>query len=100
MHIAFPRMTLFNIVRSFTAIASKCTTLAVIYEYEMDIFMMLKQHILYALVLCCSSALYANIPIESRGLSQNGIGSSTNSIAASISAETENVPTNLNWKLM
>jgi TolA-binding protein len=66
----------------------------------MDIFMMLKQHILCALAVFGSASLYANVPIESRGLSQNSIEPSANSVAINSGATTANVPTNLNWQIM
>ena len=66
----------------------------------MDIFMMLKQHALCALVLFSSASLYANIPIESRGLSQNRSETSADNVAINLGATTANVPTNLNWQIM
>jgi len=66
----------------------------------MDIFMMLKQHVLCALALFGSASIYANVPIESRGLSQNPVESSANSVAINSGATTANVPTNLNWQIM
>jgi len=66
----------------------------------MDVFMMLKQHALCVLALLSSASLYANIPIESRGLSQTGIEPSANNVAIDSGAATANVPTNLNWQIM
>lgn len=66
----------------------------------MDIFMMLKQHVLCALALFGSVSIYANVPIESRGLSQNPVEPSANSVAINSGATTANVPTNLNWQIM
>ncbi|NNH01175.1 YbgF trimerization domain-containing protein [Acinetobacter sp. ANC 5414] len=62
--------------------------------------MMLKQHALCALALLSSASLYANIPIESRGLSQTSIEPSANNVAIDSGATTANVPTNLNWQIM
>ena len=62
--------------------------------------MMLKQHALCALVLFSSASLYANIPIESRGLSQNSSETSADNVAINLGATTANVPTNLNWQIM
>ena len=63
--------------------------------------MMLKQHALCVLALLGSASLYANVPIESRGLSQNsGIESSANNVAINSGATVANVPTNLNWQIM
>ena len=62
--------------------------------------MMLKQHALCVLALLSSASLYANIPIESRGLSQTGIEPSANNVAIDSGATTANVPTNLNWQIM
>lgn len=64
--------------------------------------MMLKKHALGTLLICCSAPVFANIPIESRGLSQ---GSNTvyavNNTQAAISIGSEQpVTTNLNWQLM
>ncbi|MBK0063371.1 MULTISPECIES: YbgF trimerization domain-containing protein [unclassified Acinetobacter] len=54
---------------------------------------MLKKHSLFAITLLCGSSIYANVPIESRGLSQSNSGS--------ISATNDQpVATNLNWQLM
>lgn len=66
----------------------------------MDVFMMLKQHALCVLALLSSASLYANIPIESRGLSQTSIEPSANNVAIDSGATTANVPTNLNWQIM
>lgn len=61
--------------------------------------MMLKKHTLCALTLLCSAPALANIPIESRGLSQNSGSTSTpTTIGASNSGAP--VTTNLNWQLM
>ncbi|NUG52881.1 YbgF trimerization domain-containing protein [Acinetobacter lactucae] len=52
--------------------------------------MRLMKHTLLFIALMSTTSLYANIPIESRGLSQSG-GSSSNNAS---------VPSNLNWELM
>lgn len=65
----------------------------------MDVFMMRKQHALYAAVLLASSSLYA-IPIESRGLSQNGVESTVQPTALATDTGTASAPTNLNWQIM
>ncbi|MGE8558709.1 YbgF trimerization domain-containing protein [Acinetobacter sp.] len=63
--------------------------------------MMLKQHALCVLTLLGSASLYANVPIESRGLSQNNaIDLSANNVAINSGATVANVPTNLNWQIM
>ncbi|MPW42955.1 YbgF trimerization domain-containing protein [Acinetobacter guerrae] len=54
---------------------------------------MLKKHSLFAITLLCGSSIYANIPIESRGLSQSDSGSMS-------VANDQPVATNLNWQLM
>lgn len=56
--------------------------------------MQMKKHSLLFIALMSTTSLYANIPIESRGLSQND-GSASNSSSNNVS-----VPTNLNWELM
>lgn len=56
--------------------------------------MRLMKHSFLFIALMSTTSLYANIPIESRGLSQSG-GSATNSSANNVS-----VPSNLNWELM
>lgn len=56
--------------------------------------MQMKKHSLLFIALMSTTSLYANIPIESRGLSQND-GSASNTSSSNIS-----VPTNLNWELM
>ena len=59
---------------------------------------MLKKHALYALTLTCSASLYANIPIESRGLSQGSNElSSGNSTAVNSTAQVQTNPT---WQLI
>ncbi len=55
--------------------------------------MQMKKHSLLFIALMSTTSLYANIPIESRGLSQND--GSANTSSSNIS-----VPTNLNWELM
>lgn len=63
--------------------------------------MMLKQHALCVLTFLGSASLYANVPIESRGLSQNNsIDLSANNVAMNPGATVANVPTNLNWQIM
>lgn len=61
--------------------------------------MILKKHTLCVVALMSSTLLYANVPIESRGLSQNST-TDANSVAISSGAITANVPTNLNWQMM
>ncbi|RSO33156.1 YbgF trimerization domain-containing protein [Acinetobacter lactucae] len=56
--------------------------------------MRLMKHSLLFIALMSTTSLYANIPIESRGLSQSG-GSSTTT-----SSNNASVPSNLNWELM
>lgn len=56
--------------------------------------MRLMKHSLLFIALMSTTSLYANIPIESRGLSQSG-GSSTTTASSNSSA-----PSNLNWELM
>lgn len=66
--------------------------------------MMQFKHAIYALVFLSSTHLYANVPIESRGLSQSDAGSSPSSSYGSSVANTPvaeaNVPTNINWQIM
>jgi TolA-binding protein len=62
---------------------------------------MLKKHALGTLLLCCTAPVFANIPIESRGLSQNSASYAPNNTQAAISTGSgETVTTNLNWQLM
>ena len=61
--------------------------------------MILKKHTLCVVALMSSTLLYANVPIESRELSQNST-TDANSVAISSGAITANVPTNLNWQMM
>ena len=56
--------------------------------------MRLMKHSLLFIALMSTTSLYANIPIESRGLSQNG-GNPSNTSSNNVS-----VPSNLNWELM
>jgi TolA-binding protein len=69
-------------------------------------FTMLRKQTLCTVILLCSSSLYANIPIESRGLSSNDSynNNNNNNTATAVAinvpnAQTEVVPTNLNWQL-
>lgn len=66
--------------------------------------MMLRKHVLGAIALLCSAPVLANVPIESRGLSQSSSSYSSNTPAAyasgSSSADSTPVSTNLNWQLM
>lgn len=64
---------------------------------------MLNKHALGAMAFLCSASVLANIPIESRGLSQDSLAYAQNNTAAAISAgdaSAAQVPTNLNWQLM
>lgn len=56
--------------------------------------MRLMKHSLLFIALMSTTSLYANIPIESRGLSQSG-GNPSNTSSNNVS-----VPSNLNWELM
>jgi len=58
--------------------------------------MRLMKHSLLFIALMSTTSLYANIPIESRGLSQND-GSST---STSSNSNNVSVPSNLNWELI
>ncbi|TCB66530.1 YbgF trimerization domain-containing protein [Acinetobacter sp. ANC 4178] len=62
--------------------------------------MMQYKHAIYALTLLSSSTLYANVPIETRGLSQSDSGSSYTPSNANSSTPEAAAPTNLNWQLM
>ncbi|PWB17153.1 hypothetical protein DCO44_02270 [Acinetobacter sp. AM] len=62
--------------------------------------MMQYKHAIYALTLLSSTTLYANVPIETRGLSQSDSVSSYNSSNTNSSTPEATVPTNLNWQLM
>ncbi|WP_347453961.1 YbgF trimerization domain-containing protein [Acinetobacter thermotolerans] len=63
--------------------------------------MMLKKHILCALSMLCTTPLFANVPIESRGLSQ---GSSNPALASTPPALPSGadvpVQTNMSWQLL
>ena len=64
--------------------------------------MMLHKHVLGTLALLCSAPVLANVPIESRGLSQSS--SSPNTPIAyptnNSAVDSAPTPTNLNWQLM
>ena len=64
-------------------------------------FTMLKKNTLCTLILLCTSSVYANVPIESKGLSnQNYTFVSPTAIpVTNTSATADVVPTNLNWQL-
>lgn len=59
---------------------------------------MLKKHSLCALTLLCTTSVFANIPIESRGLSQASSTSSSTSVAVDTGAGA--TATNINWQIM
>lgn len=66
--------------------------------------MMLHKHALGAIAFLCSAPVLANVPIESRGLSQNTSTYSQNTPTAYSSGngvtDSAPTPTNLNWQLM
>lgn len=101
MCIAFHSMDVFNVVRPFKIdnhYAFHCVDRQ---KYRMDIVMMLKKHVLCAIALISSASLYANVPIEARGLSQNSSNDlSANNVALSSGANVADTPTNLNWQIM
>lgn len=101
MCIAFHSMDVFNVVRPFKIDDHYAFNRVNRQKYRMDIVMMLKKHVLCAMALISSASLYANVPIEARGLSQNSSNDlSANNVALSSGANVTNVPTNLNWQIM
>ena len=64
------------------------------------VFMMQYKHAIYALTLLSSSSIFANVPIETRGLSQNDSGSNYGSTSTNTPVAEASVPTNINWQLM
>ena len=62
--------------------------------------MMQFKHALYALTLLSTSSIFANVPIETRGLSQNDSGSNYGSTSTNTPVAETSVPTNINWQLM
>ncbi|OTG82516.1 hypothetical protein B9T31_14570 [Acinetobacter sp. ANC 4558] len=61
--------------------------------------MMLKNS-LSIFIMLCSSSIYANVPIESRGLSNPSVYSNNNTATAiNIPNTPTEVPTNINWQL-
>lgn len=62
---------------------------------------MFKKHILCALGMLCTTPLLANIPIESRGLSQGSSSVSQASTPAALASGADTpVQTNMNWQLL
>ena len=61
--------------------------------------MMLKKHSLCALTLLCTTPVFANIPIESRGLSQ-ATNNSVNSTSVAVDTGASATATNINWQIM
>lgn len=59
---------------------------------------MLNKHAVLIFSLFCSPALFANVPIESRGLSSNATYA-TSPTAINTQANVNN-PTNINWQIM
>ena len=64
------------------------------------VFMMQYKHAIYALTLLSTSSIFANVPIETRGLSQNDSGSNYGSTSTNTPVAEASVPTNINWQLM
>ncbi|PJG42865.1 hypothetical protein XA39_10790 [Acinetobacter tandoii] len=62
--------------------------------------MMQFKHVLYALTLLSTSSIFANVPIETRGLSQSDSGSNYGSTSTNTPVAETSVPTNINWQLM
>ncbi len=62
--------------------------------------MMQFKHALYALTLLSTSSIFANVPIETRGLSQSDSGSNYGSTSTNTPVAEASVPTNINWQLM
>ena len=62
--------------------------------------MMQFKHALYALTLLSTSSIFANVPIENRGLSQSDSGSNYGSTSTNTPVAETSVPTNINWQLM
>ena len=61
--------------------------------------MMLKKHSLCALTLLCTTPVFANIPIESRGLSQ-ATNNSVNPTSVAVDTGASATVTNINWQIM
>lgn len=64
---------------------------------------MLKQHVLFALTAITTTALFANVPIESRGLSQNTTTQNNVAISTPPAIPVGNdtpIQTNVSWQLM
>lgn len=61
--------------------------------------MMLKKHSLCALTLICTTPVFANIPIESRGLSQT-TNNSVNPTSIAVDTGASTTATNINWQIM
>ena len=60
---------------------------------------MLKKHSLCALTLLCTTPVFANIPIESRGLSQ-ATNNSVNPTSVAVDTGASATATNINWQIM
>lgn len=60
---------------------------------------MLKKHSLCALTLLCTTPVFANIPIESRGLSQ-ATNNSVNPTSVAVDTGASTTATNINWQIM
>ena len=61
--------------------------------------MMLKKHSLCALTLLCTTPVFANIPIESLGLSQ-ATNNSVNPTSIAVDTGASTTATNINWQIM
>lgn len=62
-------------------------------------FIMLKKNALYTLTLLYCTSIYANVPIESRGLSSNDTAAGYSAAMSTSNDSTSSIPTNINWQL-
>ena len=61
---------------------------------------MLKKHVLYAVTMLSTTSLFANVPIESRGLSQGSTQTSINTLPAISTGNDSPIQTNVSWQLL
>lgn len=66
----------------------------------MESMTMLKKHVLCLAIACSTTSLFANVPIESRGLSQGSALTQVSTLPAISTGNDTPVQTNLNWQLL
>ena len=67
---------------------------------DMESKMMSKKHVLCAVAMLSTTSLFANVPIESRGLSQGSSQTPVSTLPAISTGNDTPVQTNISWQLL